>query len=749
MSTISTADLEQAIKDLMEQPGYRPMRRHEIVRALGLQDKDRNKLRRTLRHLEASGVVARMRNNRFGLPAQRQLGQGILSVTKSGNAFLLPDKPGQPDVFIRKHHTGTALHGDRVLVELQPKISTKRTRGARTQEIETGFEGSVVEVLERHTHELVGTFHGSRDGAYVQPDNPRFGKRVYVRSMGGRKAKELKNHKVIIELDPWEDVHLHMTGTLKNSLGLADDPQVGMAGLMHTYQLDVTFPGHVETEARNRCPVIPDLEENGRRDLRNLVAIAIDPVDARDHDDAVSLEKMENGDWQLSVHIADVSHYVKPDDPIDKEALQRGTSVYLVDRVISMLPEYLTTEVCSLLPNVDRLAHTVSISINRSGNVVQVETFPSVIHSRATLHYEQVQKLLDGHSDHGIPTELIGVLKHMHQLARVLRKKRFKEGSIDLHMPEIRCVLDDDGHTIDVVRRSAHESYQLIEEFMLVANRSVAGILMDKGVPSIHRIHEEPDEERWEKMAIELANLGISAAPSTPKDINRIAQQVRGKPREHMINLSILRSMKRAMYSAEAKGHFGLGFEQYVHFTSPIRRYPDLMIHRMLKEIEVGNPPPYSKDSVAAMAGQCSARERQADEASKENVEVKRLEWFETLLQSGKIGPYKGVITGITRRGVFVELVTSLQKGMLRFSTVPHTRLHMADDGSRVLGRGNKVCWRLGDLVEVNIAKVNMPKRMVDFVLYDTCDSKKKKKKKQKDKKSKDKRKKTRKRKRR
>lgn len=686
-----------------------------MVRALGLQEDDRNRFRRALRHLETNGEIVRMRKNRFALPAQRQLEQGILSVTKSGHAFLLPERAGQPDVFISRKSTGTALHGDRVAVEVHPKVDTKYSRSGRTEELTKNLEGAVVDVLERRVTELVGDFHASRDGSYVEPDNPRIGHKVYLRSLSGRRVKELKRQKVVVELDPWEDKHLHLTGQLKDVLGPADNPQVGMAGLMHTYQLEKEFPQHVESEARDRRPDDPDLEN--RRDLRNIITVAIDPIDARDHDDAVSLEVLEDGHWRLGVHIADVSHYVNPHDPIDKEALQRATSVYLVDRVITMLPEYLTTEVCSLLPHVDRLAHTVLMEINKSGDVINVDTFPSVIHSRATLNYEQVQDLVDGHAEHGIPEELVGVLEGMHQLSRVLRKKRFKEGSIDIGMPEVRCVLDEDGHTIDVVRRSAFESYQLIEEFMLAANRSVARILMEKDVLGIHRIHEEPSEEQWEKMSTELAALGIAASPSCPEDINRIAMQVKGKPREYMVNLSILRSMKRAMYSADSKGHFGLGFEHYVHFTSPIRRYPDLMIHRILKAVEAGVAPPYSKEDIAAMAAQCSARERQADEAAKENLEVKRLEWFETLLKKGEIGPYKGVVTGMNRRGVFIELINSLQRGLLKFSSVSQERLRMAEDRSRVIGKGNKVRWHLGDVVEVEVARVDMAQRLVDFAL--------------------------------
>lgn len=693
------------------------MRQHEIARALSLSGPDRRTLRQALRQLEADGLLVRLRKNRWGRPESGRTVVGTLSVTRGGHAFLVAEEPDQPDVFVSKHHQGTALHGDRVMVETQKVPHPNATWRQPEQELETVYEGRVVRVLERRTRRVAGLFRLTPHYAYVIPDQTRIPHNVKVLGLRTADARKLDGHKVVVELDAWDDPRRPLTGVVVEDLGQADAPGVERLSFMRSYEIYETFPRHVEDEARTHARVPGPEELKDRRDLRGLLTFTIDPEDARDYDDAVSLETLSDGTFRLGVHIADVAHYVPRNSAIDKEARQRGTSIYLVDQVVTMLPVYLTTEVCSLVADQDRLTHTVSLHIDAEGTVLGAETYPSVIHSRARLTYEQVQRLLFEGARDGIAPEVAATLRAMHGLSRLLRARRMRGGAIDLTMPEVRCILDAHGHPIDIVRRTAFDSYQLIEEFMLVANRAVAEILVKKGVPAVYRVHEEPDEQQWAQMAEDLEALGFHATPESGFDITRIAAQVRGEAREPVVNLCMLRNLKRAMYASGCDGHFGLAFEHYLHFTSPIRRYPDLLVHRVLKAVERGAPPPYSQTDAHALALHCSARERQADEASRDHLDLKRIELFEHRLWKGDIGPYAGVVTGMNPKGCFVELTDSLLRGMVKLSSVPGPRPRVADNGARLMGAGSRVLLRIGQEVQVELARVDGARRLVDFRL--------------------------------
>ena len=714
--------VEHRVKEFVAAPGYQPMRQHEIARALSFSGPERQILRQTLRQLEADGLLVRLRKNRWGRPESGRTIIGTLSVTRGGHAFLVAEERDQPDVFVSKHQHGTALHGDRVMVETQKVPHPSAARRQTDQALETVHEGRVVRVLERRTHRVAGLFRQTPHYAYVIPDQTRIPHNVKVLDLQIADGRKLDGHKVVVELDAWEDPRRPLTGVVVEDLGQANAPGVERLSFMRSYEIYETFPRHVEDEAKThaRVPGPDDLAD--RHDLRGLLTFTIDPEDARDYDDAVSLEPLPDGTFRLGVHIADVAHYVAHNSAIDQEARQRGTSVYLVDQVVTMLPVYLTTEVCSLVAGQDRLAHTVSLHMDATGSVLGAETYPSVIHSRARLTYEQVHRLLFENAQDGIHPDVATSLRAMHKLSRELRACRMRGGAIDLAMPEVRCVLDEQGRTIDVVRRTAYDAYQLIEEFMLAANRAVAEILVKKGVPAIYRIHEEPDEQQWAQMAEDLESLGFNAAPGSGFDITRIAGQVRGQAREPVVNLCMLRNLKRAMYASTCDGHFGLAFEHYLHFTSPIRRYPDLLVHRVLKAVERGASPPYSRPDAQGLAVHCSARERQADEASRDHLDLKRIELFEHRLWKGEIGPYAGVVTAMNPKGVFVELTDSLLRGMVKLSSLPGSRPRLADSGARLMGAGSKVLLRVGQEVQVELARVDATRRMVDFRLVSEAD---------------------------
>jgi ribonuclease R len=488
-----------------------------------------------------------------------------------------------------------------------------------------------------------------------------------------------------------------------------------MLSLMRAHGLDERFPAASESAAREQSPTLSASDLDGRRDFREWLTLTIDPEDAKDFDDAVSLELCPGGDMILGVHIADVAHYVARDSEVDREAYVRATSVYLVDRVITMLPPYLTTEVCSLRAGEDRLTHSVLMHLTAQGDVREVETAASVIHSRARLSYEQAQGVLDGHDEDGLAPDVREAVTRMHALARELRARRLRDGSVDLVMPEVKCEVDQDGRVLAIHKRAATEAYQLIEEFMLLANQAVARKMAAAGDPGIYRVHDEPNEQQWGQMTIDLDAVGIHAAPRTAADINKVARRVRGTGTEFIAQLAMLKNFKRAEYAAECRGHFGLAFTHYTHFTSPIRRYPDLIAHRVLQAIERGQPPPYSPAALASMARHCSVREREADEAEKESVEIKRLDYFRRRLWSGDIGPHTGCIVGMTPKGLFVELEDSLQRGLVPFHSFPDDFYRINRERTEARGRRSRSVWSIGQRVEVELARVDATRRFVDF----------------------------------
>jgi ribonuclease R len=458
----------------------------------------------------------------------------------------------------------------------------------------------------------------------------------------------------------------------------------------------------------------PEDYEN-RRDLREShFTFTIDPETARDFDDAVSLEKISNG-WKLSVHIADVAHFVRKNSVIDKEALHRGNSIYLVDRVVMMLPTELTTRICSLNPHVDRLAHTVEIFLDEKGEMTGAESFRSIIHSDARLTYEQAHAVFEGKPDHGVPPQVVAVLSDLLPLTRMIRARRMAAGSLEINTPQIKCLLGPDGQVASIKKGEAKEAYHLIEECMLLANVAVARKLKEAEWPAIHRIHEEPDEDQWAQMGMELQALGINALPKNRNDINAVMDKIAGTPLEYTGSLAVLRNLKRAGYSAEASGHFGLAFEDYVHFTSPIRRYPDLVIHRLLGALEEKKKKPYRENDIEAIAAQCTRTETEADAAEKESIDLRRCEYYSKLLQKGETGPYSGCIIKILGKGFIVELTDTIQRGLVPFASITDDRYELNSSKTRATGQRNHKTFTVGDPIEVELVNVDMARKFIDF----------------------------------
>ena len=708
-------NLEKKILQLLASPGYRPMKRHEIARALNLESReDRSRLRQALNRLEQDGRVEHLRKNRWSLPDADHRMTGTIRIFPKSGSIVIPDQEGEPEIFVAEKNLGTALPGDRVLLDLfHSDFAAKRAgRGPRKPRA----EGRVVKVLERANEQVVGLLRKTPYYAYVIPDAPGFRHDVRVEDTQGID----EYHKVLVRLDPWDDPHRPLGGTILEDLGKMDAPGVDVDSLLRDAGIVEEFPAEVVREAAGIPKNAAADHLGGRRDLRDAVIFTIDPETARDYDDALSIEPHPRGGWKVGVHIADVSTFVEPGTLLDKEAFKRGNSIYLVDRAVMMLPKELTTKICSLNPKNDHLSHTVELHISPAGELLDYETYPSVIHSKARLTYGQVQRFIDGNPPAGIPEPVLQRLEKLCPLTQKIRQRRIANGSVEISTPEIEIKLDERGKVAKMTPRSeAKDAYQVVEECMLLANRAVAEILIAAEHPAIYRVHEEPDEEQWAAMGMELQALGIPKLPTTREEINEAIRMAKGTAVEYTANLAILRNFKRAEYSSTQIGHFGLAFDDYTHFTSPIRRYPDLLVHRMLKAVEKGKAHPLSREQIDAIATHCNETERQADELERKSIEGKRMEYYREIMNRSPGAAFKGYIVSIKGRGMIVELPDSLQRGMLPFASIVSDWLEADETMTKAVTRNGKVRFTLGDEVEVALAKVDTARGMIDFVLAD------------------------------
>ena len=712
-----TPSVESLIQHFLERSDYRPLKQHELARAMKIAGSARSEFRHALYRMEREGKVVRLRKNRWSLPDTRRHLTGELRVNAQGFGFVTPETPGVGDVFIPEEKIGASLDGDRVMISIESALpkggKTPGPLAARSK-----VSGQILRVLERRRKSLVGLLKKTLYYWYVIPDYPGIRPTVQVREFSVESWTPEESVKVVILLDSWDSASKPLTGVVTEILGAPDQPGVDMLCILRDHELETDFSKHSLSEAAH-TPTIPDeAETRNRKDLRDRITFTIDPEEAHDFDDAVSLTRDDQGRPVLGVHIADVAHYVAKGSSIVDEACHRGNTVYLVDRAITMLPPYLTKEVCSLQAGKDRLTHTVEVTLDKDGQALRTTTFPSVIRSSARLTYEQVQALFEDRNDHGIPSEAAAVIGEMRGLARLLRRKRMARGAIDLNLPEVRIVLDAKGHPVGVRKRGCAEAYNLIEEFMLMANCAVAGILSEREIPTMYRIHDAPDEEQWSRMGSDLAALGIAENPENRHDLNAVAHQVARTPMEYSVNLAILKNLKRALYSPTLKEHFGLAAPCYTHFTSPIRRYPDLVIHRLLNSVETREKTPYSNDDIARIAEHCSRTEKNADEAEEESVQLKRVEYYAQKIEDGDTGPFEGLVVSIVQKGLIVELLDTLQRGMIPFSSFTDDYYVANPERTKATGRRRRAMWTIGQRLEILLDKVDQRRHLVDFLLY-------------------------------
>ena len=724
--------IREKVLALLRAPDYRPGDRNEIAQALGAKGRQRIEVRRTLRELEHAGEIVRIRKNRYVLPSEADLVTGKLSIHQAGYGFLVPEKSGEPDIFVAAENTGTAMNGDRVVVRISRDVPQHRAKDrpafAAARAGRHRSEGRVIRILERARETIVGTLQHSKNFYYVVPDDPRLVHDVYVKSprvssrgpagrLTDHKSTATLGDKVVVRLEDWQSRHVNPEGEITEVLGAANAPGIDMLSIIRKYGLPTEFPKNVTDEA-NRIPkAVEQRMIDDREDLRDKFIVTIDPDDARDFDDAINVEKIENeGRWRLGVHIADVSAYVRSDSALDREARHRGNSVYLPDRVIPMLPERLSNGVCSLNPGVDRLTFSVLIEFDSNGRQKSAHFAKTVIHSVKRLTYKEAYAILQSKPN----GELSQRLHTAWELASLLRRKRFEHGSLDLDFPEVKVYVDGNGKPTRLERIENDESHQLIEEFMLAANEAVARELKQRSIPTIYRVHEDPDPEKLGEYREFILSFGYRIGDlSHRKEIQRFLASIRGKPEEQPLKIGLLKSLKRARYEARPLGHYGLAKANYLHFTSPIRRYADLVVHRALAERNLSRRSKIDIGQIESIADHISDTERNAADAEIESVRLKKLQFFQQQVEERNPQVFRATIMEVRNYGLVVELPDALVTGVVHVSTLDDDFYRFDAAQRRLIGRRTNRRYSVGQNVRVLVARVDTFKQQIDFVIAD------------------------------
>jgi ribonuclease R len=717
---VNETKIREQILALLSRKDYRPLNKNEIAKKLGVSGGARVALRKTLRDAERAGEIARIRKDCYVLPAEADLVTGKLSIHPVGYGFLTSEKSGEADVFIAAENVGTAMHGDHVVARLSPEAPAGRIKGRR--------EGRVIRILERAHDTVVGTLQRSRNFYYVVPDDPRFVHDIYVGPPAGQPQDRrfdtaaAVGDKVVVRLDDWQSRHVNPEGEIIEVLGPASAPGVDVLSIIRKYHLPTKFPTDVLEQAE-RIPETVDAQQiAGREDLRNQFIVTIDPDDARDFDDAINVEKLANGGWQLGVHIADVAAYVEPGSALDREARLRGNSVYLPDRVIPMLPERLSNGVCSLKPIVDRLTHSVFIQFDKRGVAKSARFAQSVIRSAHRLTYKEAYAILTSP-----PRDHLGERLHLAwELAAVLRRKRFEHGALELDFPEVKVRVDAHGKPIRLERVENDESHQLVEEFMLVANEAVARELTKRAIPTVYRVHENPDPEKLAEYREFALSFGYRVGDLTHRaELQRLLAELSGKPEEQALKVGLLKSLKRARYDPQPLGHYGLAKTNYLHFTSPIRRYADLVVHRALgrdaalRRADGAARRPYHPGmaQLASIAEHISGTERNAADAEMDAAQMKKLEFFQQQLAGRNPQIFSAAVVDVRNYGLLVELPDALITGLIHVSSLTDDFYVFEPARHQLIGRRSRKRFKAGDTLSVFVARVDVFKRQVDFAI--------------------------------
>lgn len=707
---------QEILLDFMRETAYKPLTYDELVSHFELQDSASFKaFEDLLLELEQDGRVVLTRNARYGVPERMDLLRGRLQAHAKGFAFLIPDDRDHPDVYVHANDLKGAMNGDIVLV----RITSKSPSGGR-------MEGEVVRIVKRGVLQTVGVFQSLETYGFVLPDDKRINRDIFIPKQSFKGAVD--GEKVVVRIVNYPEGRTAAEGEIIEILGHKDDPGVDILSVIRKHQLPEAFPSEVMTEAEQAPDSITDEEiiQQGRRDLRGLNIVTIDGEDAKDLDDAVNVERLENGHYKLGVHIADVGYYVREGSELDKEAYDRGCSVYLVDRVIPMLPHRLSNGICSLNPQVDRLTMSCEMEFNEHMKVVKHDVFTSVIRTKERMTYSNVRKIVEDEDPELLErySPLIEDFRLMKELAMKLRDARMRRGAVDFDFEESKIIVDENGKAVDIVKRERSVAEQIIEEFMLAANETVAEHFHWLKVPFLYRIHEDPDPEKLQNFMAFAANFGYHVKGRGnsvhPRALQSLLEDIQGTKEQTVISTMMLRSMKQAKYDAESTGHFGLAAEYYSHFTSPIRRYPDLVIHRVMREvIENGGAlsqkrHDYLSSRMPDIAQQSSERERVAVEAERDTEQLKKAEYMQD-----KVGEeFEAMISSVTSFGMFIELENTVE-GLIRLSALSDDYYHFDEAHMALIGERTSKVFRIGDEVKIRVAKVNMDDHTIDFELVD------------------------------
>lgn len=698
---------KEKILGFMSEEAYRPLKLEELAVILDVPAEDRKLLSDYLKELEQEGAIYKTNKDKYGLPGRMNLAVGRIQANERGYGFLIPDNEQDKDIFIPADGMAGAMHNDRAIV----RITAKGTGDKRS-------EGEIIKILKRTNTKIVGTFENSRYFGFVVPDDRKLTGDVFIPRDEINGAKP--GYKVIAEIVKWPENRRNAEGRIIEIIGDSSDPGTDILSILKAYDLKESFPEDVVRQAESIPEKINEKILKGRRDLRKLRMVTIDGEDAKDLDDAVSVEKVPNG-YRLGVHIADVSSYVTEGSPLDVEALKRGTSVYLVDRVIPMLPARLSNGVCSLNPHVDRLAFTVMMDVDMNGKVLGHDIFESVINIDERMTYTNVFMLLE--DDDGELSArydyLLEDFRLMKDLALILRKKRMDRGAIDFDFNEAKIILDEKGKPIEVRRYETTIANKIIEEFMLICNETVAEHFHWAGLPFVFRVHEEPDSEKMMAFAEFSRNMGYTLKGINkihPRALQDILKKVKGTKEETIMSTVMLRSLAKARYSHQNLGHFGLAAKFYCHFTSPIRRYPDLIIHRLMKEELEGDLSEKREEELTLklpeIARQCSERERAADEAERETEDLKKVEFMKEHV--GEV--FDAIISNVTSFGMFVELENTIE-GLVKVSNMEDDYYIFDNAHYCLTGEHTKKNYRIGDMIRVRLVRADVAARQLDFMI--------------------------------
>ena len=703
---------------LIKDKVHHPASARELAQLLRIPREERNSFKRQLRALVAGGQLLQIRGNRFGVADKMDVVVGRLQTNPGGFGFVVPEhaETGErKDIFIAPPNLAEAMHGDRVVARVE-------------RQTEKGLEGRIIRILQRSQETVVGRFEVDESGlGYVVPFDRRILTDIQVPT--GQSASAEPGEMVLVEITRWPTASRGPAGRVTEVLGRIDEPGVDTQIIIRKHGIPDTHSEESIEEAKRLGGAVRERDLRGRTDFRPITTVTIDGEHARDFDDAITIERLANGNYWLGVHIADVSHYVTEGNALDEEAYERGTSVYFPERAVHMFPSELATGLCSLNPHVDRLVQSCLMEVDRRGSIVRYEMHDGVINSDARMTYTAVNAILTDRDPAALAeyASLVPMFELMHQLFEILNARRRRRGAIDFDLPETEVVLSEFGEIEAIIPSERNVAHRLIEEFMLLANETVASHLVAHDAPALHRVHEAPDVKKVEDFEEFITTLGYSLAAHghavRPKHFQKLIDRMRGTPEERPIAALMLRTMQKARYDAAPLGHFGLAAEQYTHFTSPIRRYPDLVVHRMLRASRQGEISDTRREELdedlPEIARHTSEMERRADEAERE-----LLQWKKVRFMADKVGDeYHGYITGVAPFGLFIELIEHYVEGLVHISSMADDYYRFIEQQHTLRGENTKRVYRLGDKVLVQVVRVDMERRQVDLGLVEILES--------------------------